>query len=1037
MTDYSNKPYFQPLEEIAGVIGVKTKSPDTTFFRNLINYYFCQMASNMRVSVVTKDRGTIPINFYGISTANCVDSETEFLTPTGWKKISDYSKGDKVLEIDKHTLEGKFKEPLAYINQKADELGYKVTPSDRTSMSMFMSPNHRVPYSVRKGLTNVVTAKEMCSKTRINIHSNFKLVSSTKLTLTDDEIRVQIAFCADGSLKPKYSNDRVRVKKPRKITRLHILLALTNIAYKTTNEGDYTAFWFTPPLQVKTLDWAWGSDSEQLKVIATESQYWDGSTDKRTGNLQFFTTIKSDADLMQYAYQATFNTVCSLCISDRRGRERELGGKTYTTKSIDYIVRQTSSKTKTLVKANVSREPMTDGRQYCFTTSTGLWLMRRNGYISITYNSGVGKGFSNFIMNQEVVAEFRKEFNEVTMPFISNFWLEKLAKKLSTANGTDFDVELENINKEYSDLGEMMFSFDSGSVAGLKQLRQKFLMAHIGALSFIADEIGSNLTEPGVMDLVKAFLELYDMGVIGDKLLKNGKDAKRVRHLSGTTPANMMLYGTPTKLYDGSVVEKLYRQVLSTGMARRSFFAHSEPSPRDMTMTPEEVYNISIAVSKSGVLEKYNKRFKHLANKSNYRADITFSKECSLELIEYEQYCFRQSANCKSTEDDKKAELDHSYFKVLKLSAAYAFIDGEKEVQLHHLFSAIRCGLDSTEVFNKFVINQPRPYTRLLNYLCKLSKGYEVTYADLSKDLAFFPSAKSARIDMLTLAAADGYKNNISLISRTENDVELFSVKQLEPTNLEELIVSYSDKVSRDYVNVVLSWEDLPALLTSADIHWVSHHTNKGVRNEANIIEGFNLVVLDIDKYVDIETVKLTLADYSYITHTTKRHTDKEHRFRIVLPLSHEVELDGDEFNKFMQNIFDWLPFDCDTATAQRSRKWATHQGHSHINEGELLNVHKFIPQSGKAEKLNQLNNNLVNVPNLEKWFIRQVTEGQGRNNTLFKYAMVLADLRTMSEKAVLKAVVDLNNRLENPITETRIYSTIGISVAKRMAIPH
>ena len=659
-----------------------------------------------------------------------------------------------------------------------------------------------------------------------------------------------------------------------------------------------------------------------------------------------------------------------------------------------------------------------------------------NFYGISTAESGVGKGYSNFIMTQEVVAGFREKFEKDTLPVISNFWLEKLAKKVAVSKNSSVEEEQIKIDKEYSDLGDMMFSFDSGSTAGLKQLRQKFLMAHIGALSFIADEIGSNLGEAGVMDLVKAFLELYDMGMIGDKLLKNGKDSKRVRHLTGVTPANMMLYGTPTKLYDGGVVEKLYRQVLSTGMARRAFFAHSEPSPRDLELTPEQIYNNSVAVNKSGVLAKYNKTFAQLAHKKFYNIDITFSKACSLDLIEYEQYCFRKSAHCKITETDKKAELDHSYFKVLKLSAAYAFADGLKEVQRYHLFAAIRCGLDSTEVFNKYVINQPRPYTRLLTYLCLLPKDQEVTYADMSKDLAFFPATKGARIDILTLAAADGYKNNISLTSRIENDVELFSVKQLAVTSLDEMIIAYSDKISRDYENSLIDWEDLDKMLTTTGIHWVNHFLTKGVRNDASVEAGFNLVVLDVDKFVDIETVQLTLHEYSYILHTTKRHTEKEHRFRVILPLTHEVELDVEEFAKFMQNIFDWLPFDVDTATAQRSRKWTTHDGKALRNKGKLLNAHKFIPRSGKAEKLNHLNNTLVNVPNLEKWFIRSVAEGAGRNNTLYKYAMVLADQRTMPEKAVLRAVVELNDKFENPITESRIYSTIGISVAKRMTTP-
>lgn len=55
----------------------------------------------------------------------CVPAETEFLTPTGWKKISDYQEGDKVgtAKLDSRiSFSISFEEPLRYIKASAKEL---------------------------------------------------------------------------------------------------------------------------------------------------------------------------------------------------------------------------------------------------------------------------------------------------------------------------------------------------------------------------------------------------------------------------------------------------------------------------------------------------------------------------------------------------------------------------------------------------------------------------------------------------------------------------------------------------------------------------------------------------------------------------------------------------------------------------------------------------------------------------------------------------------------------------------------------------
>jgi len=646
--------------------------------------------------------------------------------------------------------------------------------------------------------------------------------------------------------------------------------------------------------------------------------------------------------------------------------------------------------------------------------------------------SGFSKGFSNNIMVEQVVGGFRKEFTKVTYPYISNFWLEKTANKTANNKGTEFDDEMAKIQKEFDNLGSHLFSFDSGSLAGMKQLRQKMLMSRMGALSFIVDEIGSNIQEAGVMDILRGFLELFDMGKIGDKLLVNSVDKKRIKQIYGSTPANMLLFGTQDKLFDGGIIEKTFRSLMSTGLARRCFFAYSVKEIRKFDKTPEQIYEDLTNNSSKALLQGYSDLYEELADPIHYNAKIAMHKEVSLLLITYRRACEQLGDHFSENESEKRAELEHSYWKVIKLAGAYAFLDKSDHITKAHLYAAIRCGLDSSKIFQAKVIEQDQPHVRLLKYLC--NKESPSTYADMVKDLPFFPKTIAQRQEIFTLAASEGYLSNISIVHKTDNEIDLYSAKYLEETNLDEMIISYSQKISRDYENTVVPYSKLCKLTQEDGYHWVNHHLEEGVRNEDSVFLGFNLVVLDLDRNVDISTVNMVFKEYRCLIYTTKSHTKEDPRFRVIIPMSHVVELNTEGFAKFMKNVYEWLPFNSDEVTNQRSRKWLSNRGEYFYNKGKsLLDAHQFIPQTPKAVALNNTNSTYLNLPKLERWFVRQVTEGKGRNNTLIKYAFALLDSK-MSHGDIMTRVANLNEEFKQPLPDSEIHSTINVTIARQIA---
>lgn len=641
--------------------------------------------------------------------------------------------------------------------------------------------------------------------------------------------------------------------------------------------------------------------------------------------------------------------------------------------------------------------------------------------------SGSGKGFSTNIIENEVIHLFRQRFLEETFPQLAEINLPKLALKRANRKSTDPDEELIRVQKEFDSAGHMVFSFDSGTPAAVKQMRHKLLMAEAGSVNLQIDEIGSNLV--GNVDVLNTFLELYDIGLIKQKLTKNTNENTRGEEIIGRTPTNMLLFGTPSKLLNGGKTEEELYSMLETGYARRCLFGYSRAGNKDIHLTPEQVYDKLTNKSSNMVLQSLADRLELLADMSNVNKRIMMSKDTSLLLIEYRLKCEKEANSLPEHEEIKKAEISHRYFKALKLAGAYAFVDNSPELTEDHLYNAIKLTEESGRAFNQ-LLTRDRNYVKLAKYIATVRR--DVTQADLVEDLPFYRGAAAQKTEMLSLATAWGYKNNIIIKKSFSDGIEFLRGEALQETNLAKLTVAYSGDITEGYRNEYAPWDKLHVLTQKDGLHWVAHHLTDGYRNEENCIPGFNLVVIDVDGGVNISTVRLLMKNYTYLLYTTKRHTDTEHRFRLVLPINYTLSLDAKEYKELMNNIYEWLPFAVDTQTNQRSRKWLSHNGHYEYNEGEVLDVLPFIPKTSKNEERKILMESQQAMDNLERWVMNNIGDGN-RNNMLLRYAMILVDAG-FDFDAINVRVKALNDKIVDKLDETEIMGTIMVTVAKAIA---
>lgn len=349
----------------------------------------------------------------------CVDKDTEYLSDTGWKKISEY-KGGKVAQ---YWLDGTvdFVQPNSYHVEPCDEFyhfyhdngldqmlssGHRILGVSRSGASKVIRnndwkkplPNATAPKRHDTGVWIETTPERFINKgpEAILIPTTFNIKGTPGIKLNEWELRLQVAFHADGSYGTKDLTNigprrkgGIAVKKQRKIERLRWILNTGNIEYKEESCRDgFTCFTFYPPMISKSYVPEWYNCSyEQLEIIKDEVLHWDGghATENRGG--QFFSSRTEDIDFIQYVYSATGTRCTSNYGSNLKGRDRSNEGVVSITGS-----GRTGNMVMMYPKL-CKKVPSIDGKMYCFNVPSSYLVFRRNGSVFVSGNTGKSKLF--------------------------------------------------------------------------------------------------------------------------------------------------------------------------------------------------------------------------------------------------------------------------------------------------------------------------------------------------------------------------------------------------------------------------------------------------------------------------------------------------------------------------------------------------------------------------------------------------------------------------------------------------------------------
>ena len=298
------------------------------------------------------------------------------------------------------------------------------------------------------------------------------------------------------------------------------------------------------------------------------------------------------------------------------------------------------------------------------------------------------------------------------------------------------------------------------------------------------------------------------------------------------------------------------------------------------------------------------------------------------------------------------------------------------------------------------------------------------------EELPFYKGSETQRKDLMTLAMSFGYRNNIIIKKRVLDDIEFFLGETLLETDLNSLTVSISKDIAYNFaVPDIKPPFDLLHKLTTADgYHYTAHAFVNGHRKSENVIPGFDLLILDCDGDVNMSTVKVLLEDYTFLISTTKRHTKEINRFRLILPISHRIKLTTRDYSRFMENVFEWLPFPVDEAAKDISRKWESYPGHYEYNHGATIDATMFIPETKRSDET-KAQISATGVDNIERWFMAHTTKGN-RANHLYRYGMVMIDAN-MALGDIVEKLETFNNSLETPLPEEQFRNSTIKSISK------
>ena len=573
-----------------------------------------------------------------------------------------------------------------------------------------------------------------------------------------------------------------------------------------------------------------------------------------------------------------------------------------------------------------------------------------------------------------------------------------------------------------------------GSIEGIMRVANYFDGATIGSLNVVSTEFGGELDQDNLTILTK----LWQEGKNGGSTNVNEKYPP-----VNNVQTNILLFGSQPDFISNKAKHDILATKIKAGLARRSIFVYVEHERSEPINTEIEVSEAELEAIADGVIETL-KRLEQTSGSSYLITD-----DCQAIIQEYRNEKIAEY-NIKLNDITNAAKSTPDV--VERLSAIIAVIEGDVNIRPNHVRKAIEIVENSLEAVQKF-IEPPRHYRTMFKVLrndLERKKGIP----DFEQEGVTFrnKSEQEYHIEQLYgLASYYGYEieeKNHQFIMRKpkENDLRKIVVgvgvpgasKPEATTEFASHIVPFFNRDARtDHsIEKLIVSERVPCFTTC---HFkIPPSKEYGKRSSANALPGQNMIAFDIDEGWTLDEAMETLSPYTYLIYTTRSHNKDKHgvvcdRFRTLMPTKATFSVDNEKHKEMLQNIAEFLEIpNYDEATRNIDRLWFTNpEGEVIENEGELIDVGSFIPDTHKREKMSVHLNRTGTIDSADadrrytgmlKWFIANTDEGN-RNTNAYKFGTYM--LYRLERATWEEDLQYANNMLYSPLDEIEMGKVI------------
>jgi ribonucleotide reductase beta subunit family protein with ferritin-like domain len=332
----------------------------------------------------------------------CFDDQTELLTATGWKSVTELTVQDRIAQYDLEKGEISFTLPQKVVNYDYKGIMHHY---EGRSTDICVTPNHDMisKHPASGKVDKVKSFERLFGRNYLYPASGKSTAMHCDLTLFE---RLLIAIQADGciralcpSTKDTWRTVDFTLHKQRKIDRLSFLLKEQGIEFSQSlpdQDGRVRVTFALPESTERTFDLLtikeFGFiDLEKVSAqkacqLIDEIILWDGCTHKTTKQRQYYTSNKKCADVFQALSTLSGETMATLSINRKRGDSVLLpNGKEYTLDKNHWVVTLTE---KRIFRTYPHRKEIPyDGKVYCVSVETQNLVSRRNGKTAFTGNT--------------------------------------------------------------------------------------------------------------------------------------------------------------------------------------------------------------------------------------------------------------------------------------------------------------------------------------------------------------------------------------------------------------------------------------------------------------------------------------------------------------------------------------------------------------------------------------------------------------------------------------------------------------------------